>query len=378
VVDAVTIESIISETLDAIKKAQTQIYDIAEGIRTEYSRITKELDNIKGDIAALIATVDAAEKEEKMSRLDLIKVSKDFSRYKEQDIKSAYQKAQAMQLKVQDLRYQEQLLRYQRHQLEMNRRRLESMIKKAEDMVSHLSVVLNYLTNDLRTMGVRLAELEQMHQLGISIIRAQEEERKRVAREIHDGPAQIMANIVMRAEFCLKLMEMNPGKVKEELMALQDLVRRSLQDVRKIIFDLRPMVLDDLGLVPALKRYLEDFRDEQNIAAEFLFFGQQRRLNSAVEVALFRVIQESLNNIRKHSSASRVVVKMEILPERVNALIQDNGVGFDSTSILASQNGEGFGLVGIRERIHLLQGTVDIVSQPGRGCKISLSVPANN
>lgn len=378
VVDFLSIDDIITETLEAIKKGQSQIYDISEGIRIEYNRITSELGNIKKEVTILIDTLDTAEKEEKRARWELVKVSKDFSRYTEKDIKSAYDNAQKLQLKVQDLRHQEQLLRYQRHQLELNQRRLEDMIKKAEDMVSHLSLVLNYLTNDLRSMGTRLAELEQMHQLGISIIKAQEEERKRVAREIHDGPAQIMANIVMRAEFCLKLMEMNPGKVREELIALQDLVRRSLQDVRKIIFDLRPMVLDDLGLVPALKRYLEDFRDEQDIATEFLFFGQQRRLNSTVEVAVFRVIQESLSNVRKHASASRVVLKIELLPERVNVLLQDNGVGFDPSTVLAGRNGEGFGLVGIRERIQLLQGTVDINSQPGRGCKINLSVPASN
>lgn len=374
-VDSSTIDSIISETMSAIRKGQTQIYDIAEGIRLEYSRITGELSIIKQEVITLITTLNKAENEEKKARQELVKVSKDFSRYTEKDIKAVYDKAQRLQLEVQDLRHREQLLRYQRHQLELNQRRLDEMIKKAEDMVSHLSLVLNYLSNDLRSMGTRLAELEQMHQLGINIIKAQEEERKRVAREIHDGPAQIMANIVMRAEFCLKLMEMNPGKVKEELIALQDLVRCSLQDVRKIIFDLRPMVLDDLGLVPALKRYLEDFRDEQNIATEFLFFGQQRRLNSAVEVAVFRVIQESLSNVRKHASASRVVLKIELLPEKVNALIQDNGLGFNPDIVLTGRNGGGFGLVGIRERIQLLQGTVDINSKPGRGCKISLSVP---
>lgn len=374
-VEFLAIDTIISETLASIRKGQTQIYDILEDTRAEFNRVSSELTAIRSEVKNLIATLDAAEKEEKKARLELVKVSRNFNRYKEEDIKSAYYEAQKLQLHIQELRHQEQLLQYQRHQLELSQRRIQKTINKAESLVSHLSVVLNYISNDIKTMGARMVELEQIHQLGISIIRAQEEERKRVAREIHDGPAQIMANIVMRAEFCLKLMEMNPSKVKEELIALQDLVRRSLQDVRKIIFDLRPMVLDDLGLVPAIRRYLEDFKDEYGIAAEFVFFGQQRRLNSSIEVALFRIIQESMNNVRKHACAKQVLVKMEILPERVNTLIQDDGKGFDAAAVVVGHKGEGYGLVGIRERIQLLQGSVEIVSKPNRGCRISLSVP---
>ena len=374
-VEFLAIDTIISETLASIRKGQAQIYDILEDTRTEFNRVSSELTAIRSEVKNLIATLDAAEKEEKKARLQLVKVSRNFNRYKEEDIKSAYHEAQKLQLHIQELRHQEQLLQYQRHQLELSQRRIQKTINKAESLVSHLSVVLNYISNDIKAMGTRMVELEQIHQLGISIIRAQEEERKRVAREIHDGPAQIMANIVMRAEFCLKLMEMNPSKVKEELIALQDLVRRSLQDVRKIIFDLRPMVLDDLGLVPAIRRYLEDFKDEYGIAAEFVFFGQQRRLNSSIEVALFRIIQESMNNVRKHACAKQVLVKMEILPERVNTLIQDDGKGFDAAAIVVGHKGEGYGLVGIRERIQLLQGSVEIESKPNRGCRISLSVP---
>lgn len=374
-VEFLAIDTIISETLASIRKGQAQIYDILEDTRAEFNRVSSELTTIRSEVKNLIATLDAAEKEEKKARLQLVKVSRNFNRYKEEDIKSAYHEAQKLQLHIQELRHQEQLLQYQRHQLELSQRRIQKTINKAESLVSHLSIVLNYISNDIKTMGARMVELEQIHQLGISIIRAQEEERKRVAREIHDGPAQIMANIVMRAEFCLKLLEMNPSKVKEELIALQDLVRRSLQDVRKIIFDLRPMVLDDLGLVPAIRRYLEDFKDEYGIAAEFVFFGQQRRLNSSIEVALFRIIQESMNNVRKHACAKQVLVKMEILPERVNTLIQDDGKGFDAAAVVVGHKGEGYGLVGIRERIQLLQGSVEIVSKPNRGCRISLSVP---
>ncbi|MGB9825687.1 MAG: sensor histidine kinase, partial [Desulfofundulus sp.] len=205
--------------------------------------------------------------------------------------------------------------------------------------------------------------------------KAQEEERKRVAREIHDGPAQMMANIVMRAEFCLKLLEVEPGRLKEELNALRELVRQSLQDVRKIIFDLRPMVLDDLGLVAALKRYVADFKEQYGIAAEFSFFGQDRRLPVSTEVTLFRIVQECLNNVRKHSAARSVLIKMEILPDKVNLLIRDDGKGFVLEEIKNNNRPGGYGLINIRERAQLLNGSVQVNTAPGKGTAVYVTVP---
>lgn len=190
-----------------------------------------------------------------------------------------------------------------------------------------------------------------MQALGLSVIMGQEEERKRVAREIHDGPAQSLANIVMRAEFCLKIMEKNPSLLKNELYGLMDLVRSSLQDVRKIIFDLRPMSLDDLGLVPALSRYVEQYKRDYGIYTEVTILGKEYEISSSHVVAIFRVIQEALTNIRKYSKATDVVIKIEYLPSKVSVVIRDNGCGFDVKEMLAEKEGTAFGIIGMRERI---------------------------
>lgn len=373
--DVSALDRVIKDTLAAMEKGRSQIFEIAETTQAECNRIQQELQQVNEELKRVIEQVDELEVREKKARIHLMEVSRDFGKYREEDIKRAYERAQSLQLRLSDLRNQEKLLRFRRDQMEINLKHMRANLARIENTLAHLSTAINYLSSNLQQVSMRIGELQQLHDLGMSIIRAQEEERRRVAREIHDGPAQMMANIVMRAEFCLKLLEVNPARLKEELNALRELVRQSLQDVRKIIFDLRPMVLDDLGLVAALKRYVVDFREQYGINAEFSFFGQDRRLPVSIEVTLFRIAQECLNNVRKHAAARSVGVKLEILPERVNLLIRDDGKGFDLEKVKSSSRPEGYGLINIRERAQLLNGSVQINTAPGKGTSVYVTVP---
>ncbi len=372
------LDAIIKETLFAIENGKKQIFDIAENTRLEHIRLKKELEEVRSETEALVAEVDSLAAEEKKARRWLAEVSKNFNKYAENDIKKAYEEAQDKQVRLARLRGRELLLRYKRDSMEQSLRRLDNMLSKAEGLASQLSVITNYLSGNLKDLSGKIGEIQQIQQLGISIIKAQEEERHRVARDIHDGPAQLLANIVMRAEFIIKMMEMDQARVREELHALQEMVRQSLQDVRKIIFDLRPMVLDDLGLVPAVKRYVEDFQAQYRIPVELVVIGNPRRFSMAVEVALFRVIQECLNNIRKHARARQVMIKLEILKKKINASVKDDGLGFNAGEMMNGAGRRGFGLLGMRERIQILKGEIHIQSAPGQGAIINVSVPVSD
>ncbi|HZK18681.1 MAG TPA: sensor histidine kinase [Clostridia bacterium] len=374
-VDLKDLDKIIERTIGTIENSKEQIYEIAEGARTEYLRVNRELMGIKNEVRQIIEEVDWLEKEEKKARVRLMRVSSDFQKFSEDDIKEAYESAQKKQIDLITMRERERTLRYRRDLLELSLKGLQNTMEKAENLISQVGTVLEFLGTDLQDISIKIGDIQQKQQLSMRVIRAQEEERRRVAREIHDGPAQSMANIVMRAEFCLKLLEHEPDRVKEELVSLQDLVRLSLQDVRKIIFDLRPMVLDDLGLVPAIKRYLTNYEEQHTIDTKFLFFGEQTRLTLSLEVALFRIIQESLNNVSKHSKASQVIIKLEILPNKVNIHIKDNGCGFDLDEVMNNSEKEGYGLMGMQERVELLDGELKITTAPGKGAEINLSVP---
>lgn len=210
------------------------------------------------------------------------------------------------------------------------------------------------------------------YKVGERIIQAQEEERRYLAREIHDGPAQSMANVVLRAEICERLLAVGRQELVQELSQLKFLVKESLREVRKIIFDLRPMALDDLGLVPTLRRYLEYLEEQDGLRVALAVTGQERRLPSALEVALFRVIQEAVNNAHRHAQASIIQVQLSFDDKHITASVCDDGVGFDVDQVQQGwQDRPSFGLVNMRERVQLLNGDFEVKSAPGKGTSIT-------
>lgn len=210
----------------------------------------------------------------------------------------------------------------------------------------------------------------------LEILTAIEEERKRIARDIHDGPAQSLANLVLRLEICEKLLDENPQKGKVELENLKKLVKDSLKGMRQLIFDLRPMTLDDLGLIPAIKRFLKDFESHFQISTNLLISGEEKRLNQKTETGLFRIIQEALNNVAKHSQARKVRVTIAINQRYVIINITDDGKGFEVDKVLSREcSSESLGLPGMRERAELLGAKLTVKSSPGKGASITVNVP---
>lgn len=375
--DVKLLDGIISRTIEVVEKSKEQIFEIAEQVRLEWERVQQEVAELQCQVNEMIKQVDTLERKEKMARLRLMEVSRDFAKYSEHDIKAAYETAHGFQLELFRFRAQEKHLREKRDELVRSLRKLEEMVHKAEGLVSQVGMVLKILSGDLKNLSGKIEGIQQIQQLGYKIIKAQEEERRRVAREIHDGPAQAMANIVMRAEVCERMLQIKPEKVAEELQELKKLIRESLQDLRKVIFDLRPMALDDLGVVPTLRRYITDFKEKSKLDIEFFFRGQEQRFASSLEVAIFRTVQEAITNIKKHAQACKVTVKLEFAVNKVYLLIKDNGRGFNLDKVMRDVNRESYGLVSMKERIELLEGQLSISSSLEQGTEIRAIIPIN-
>ncbi len=367
------LDRVVKETIEAVDKGKEAIFDIAETARSEVERVKKELMAIKQETLETIQEVDRYTFLEKQARVRLMEVSRDFHKHSEEAIKEAYDHAKEVQIQLFLLQEKEKNLRRRRDELERSLKRLTRTVEKAETLVTQIGVVLQFLQGTLQEINLKLEGLQRQQQIGLRIVQAQEEERRRVAREIHDGPAQALANIVLRTEYCEQLLTRDPARVKSELARLKEMVRSSLQDIRKIIFDLRPMALDDLGLVGGLRRLLGELEERHGLPIEFLFFGRERRLGRTYEVAIFRIIQEALNNVIKHAEASRVVVKLELLSERVVAVVKDDGKGFDLQAVEA--RGEHYGLLNMQERAQLLEGELRIKSASGQGTEIIVTIP---
>lgn len=207
---------------------------------------------------------------------------------------------------------------------------------------------------------------------------ALEDERKRIARDIHDGPAQNLANVVLRLDILKKMFQKNPEQAMAELDILKNIVKDSLQDVRRFIFNLRPMSIDDLGLIPTLRRYIQDFLLRSGIEVDFVILGDEKRLPSALEISLFRIGQEALSNILKHAQAKNVRVAVDIEDKFVMMNVKDNGKGFnmnEKENDARKNKYESLGLVSMKERTELLGGNFTIKSAPGEGTSIIVKIP---
>lgn len=370
-----SLEKIISETLQVIENSKVQIYDIAENARSESDRVKNELQEIQRQILYTIEKVDNIGRLEKTARIRLMEVSKNYDKYSEEEVRNAYDKASNLQVELGSLSERERQLKLRRNDLERSLRKLIGTVEKAEGLMTQVGVVLDYLGGNLTLINNELEVVNQRRQLAPRIIQAQEEERKRVAREIHDGPAQSMANVVLRTEVCEKLLETDHLAAKHELQELRATVKTSLQDVRRIIFDLRPMALDDLGLVPALTRYLETLKERYNILIEIKSSENQKRFNPTIEVAVYRVIQEAVMNTIKHANAGKISVKIDIEPNSIIVLVKDNGIGFEADKHLESPKIDSYGLLGMRERLEILGGQLSIKSNLGLGTEILAILP---
>jgi signal transduction histidine kinase len=201
------------------------------------------------------------------------------------------------------------------------------------------------------------------------VVDAQESERKRLARELHDETGQALTSILLG----LKPLEasMADDQSRAALAELREHVVAALQDVRRLAVELRPAVLDDFGLVPALERLTDAFAEQTNIRVDFHSALGDTRLPNEVETALYRVVQESLTNIVKHASAQRVSVSIARRPSGAAAVIEDDGKGFDQRTLRE----EGLGLLGMRERLGLIDGRLEVESRPGAGTTVVAEVP---
>jgi two-component system sensor histidine kinase UhpB len=211
-----------------------------------------------------------------------------------------------------------------------------------------------------------------IQEMSSRILTAQEEERKRIARELHDDTAQAITSILVR----LRLLEQSieDAAALKNLEELRELTSGALDSVRRMAMGLRPASLDDLGLLPALESYAGQFSQSKSIALSMEVEGIGRRLPRDVELVLYRVVQEALTNVSKHASATTALVQVTRRGNEVTLVVEDDGDGFDPGELSPTQ-GSGLGLFGMRERLTLVGGVVEVESEKGKGTRIVARVP---
>ena len=330
---------------------------LKEGMQDEQAQAKQELKNVFLKLGQSQREVDKLSQRNVSITARLRKIRASFEDVDREEIRKVYDEALEAQQRLFVMRGQmEKLLSEQVH-LQAYVEQLTTLSEKMDN----ISVV------DGTGPDANAVELIE------SVIQAQEAERQRLSRLMHDGPAQALSNFILQAEIAQRLFERDIDQARIELVALKETAGATFQKVRDFIFELRPMMLDDLGLLPTLRHYTDAYQNQADQTIEFSATGTERRLERYLEVMIFRAIQELLSNACRHSQANQIRIQVDTTEASVNVSVEDNGEGFDVEQALENS----MGIKVIKDRIEILGGNITIDSAIGQGTRIAFHVPAS-
>jgi two-component system sensor histidine kinase DegS len=334
--DSELMQEKISEQLETTKQSYQEITMLSEQSELEVNKLTQRN-----------ATATA----------NLQKVQSQFERIPREEIRSAYDATLDAQKRLFVLRGQVEKLRSDK----------EHMGKEIE-LLEIIDSILSQEPVSIKDPQGASATVELLEML----IQAQEGERLRLSRQMHDGPAQALSNLILETEIAMRLFDVNKEQAYQELGTLRDSATKTFQQVRDFIFELRPMMLDDLGLIPTAKKYAEAIQDSSGSTIKFGVTGTERRMEPYLEVMIFRAVQELLRNALNHSQANQITVEMDVGDSFVTVSVEDDGRGFEVSDLEQEQ---GMGLKLIKERVEMISGEFELTSQIGEGTRVVFKVP---
>lgn len=270
-------------------------------------------------------------------------------------------------------------LRIEQKQIEEKSKELKLRISKLNAYIDELESILKIARENKKIVENKNIPIEEDELFRRKILETQEMERQRIARDLHDSIVQSLTNMVHKIELCSKLMDVDIVRCKLELQAMSKNIRDIINDMRRVIYDLRPMSMDDIGLNVTLERELSKIHQLGMIKINYKIKGEEKKIAPVISLTMLRIVQEACNNILKHSNAKNVNVLIEYQPEQLILEIIDDGVGFQLESVqnLKREDSSGFGLSMMKERVYLLSGKLKIESEPNKGTKILVKVPIN-
>lgn len=376
-----SLKKILNNTINIIEENKSQIFEIYETARDEVENSKKLLQEIKEKVRKTIDNVDKLVKQEQLEKQNLVIVSGNFQQYSEEKIRASYEAVKNVQVELGVEQEKEQNLRQQRDKLEIRLRNLQIMLNQAEHLALAIGSVLSYLSTQVSGVVWKIEAVQKEKFVGARIIKAQEDERFRVSREIHDGPAQDLANLIFQTSIAEKLVDYDPDEAKRTLQDLRQQIRKCLTDVRQVIFDMRPMALDDLGLAPAINQLVNRMAARDMLIVDFSIEGKAYDLPKHVEIAVFRIVQEALNNVIHHAKTKMARVRLLYSPNAVSVLIEDKGAGFDTeakpeadSEYEFNEHVGHFGIMGMEERAKIIGAELKVSSEIGKGTKVHLRI----
>ncbi len=344
---------------------ESPLFQLVQDARDEYEQTQKALKELDVSIKQISGEVDRLAQRNVQIANRLRQVEDHIDTVPRSDIQEVYTASQDAQKRLFMMRGQLEKLQSDQKNLQ----KYADLLRRTVEVTSELAPLDN-------------ADIQQQPEFTgsqvtiVRIIEAQENERMDLAQRMHDGPAQLLTNLILQAEICERLFDANPNQARVELANLKEAVNAIFQKTYNFIFDLRPMMLDDLGLVPTLRRYVSGFQEKNNLRAELTVMGEERRLASHTEVTIFRVVQQLMNNAHQHARCTRVQVVLDMDSPMITASVEDDGTGFDVDEVLAvAGQKRGLGIVGMKEKVEMLDGSLEFDSVTGHGTRVTLKLP---
>lgn len=343
-------------------QAQDPVAAFLESTRTELAQVRDQSKEIAMLVGQSQGEVEKLVQRNQAITAQLHQIQANFETVPREDIRTAYEAAQDAQQRLFTMRGQLEKLQADQANLQ---RYADFLNKTIHLLEGGAEVGVGQGPGDGPASQEELIE---------QVVQAQEEERRKLSRQIHDGPAQSLSNFILQAEIALRLFDNDPEKAREELSSLKASAATTFSHIRDYIFDLRPMMLDDLGLVPTVRRYTEAFKDKTGLNLSLVVTGSERRLEPHVEVLVFRAIQELLGNVRDYAQATQVKVSVDLDDNQVKATVEDNGRGFDPAG-LTREDGGGRGLMLLRDRVQQTRGSIEFDAEVGKGSRVVVAIP---
>ncbi len=367
------LDRVFAQVIEALEKSRENIFEINQDCENHCLRLETEIQGINKQIQQVIETVDKLQILERQARIRLMEVSRRFDTMTETDIKKAYENAQAMQIKLQEAQQEEQYLQLRRQELENQIRQYRRINKKADSLLHNALLALKLMQGSSDKLSDTIEKVNRKNQLELWIVEMQEAERRKIARELHDGPAQSLASMLIRLDLVMHMLPEKDHEIRHEIQNIKAIGSESITDVRSIMYDLKPYLMHEQGLHATLKDYFNEYEAKYSFFIDYVTFGQQRQYDLALEVGLLRMVQEAITNVRKHAGVNKALVKFEDNGSHLTLVIKDEGKGFDFGEI--RQQRESYGIVGMQERVKIFGGELEIFSRPGEGAQIIIKVP---
>lgn len=373
------LNNIVTEIVTALETNRNKVDNFEKAAIAKMRALQNMLQRLKEEIKEnlkyqdmLLAQFDKSRKE-LIEITQLLKNNKESNQYIQANYERIYKEAKMLWERIVEREEHQLKLFSMRKELEVELRETSQFIKETNSLKKSIDTSIDQITGKISEIN---CEIKSKEEFVLNLVKVQEEERKRIARDIHDGPAQSLAGFLMSLETIDKTIDKNLFEAKNKIEDLKASIRETLVELREIIYDIRPNAIDDQGLFPILKNHINKLQSNYSLVIKMKPLDEHEiaLVPKSINLMVFRIIQEILNNVIKHAKANQVNITFELVDNLLKITATDD-IGFDTERLKSIDKEKHFGILGIKERVELLNGSFNIASTLKKGTNITISIP---